>query len=188
MLDVLLNPGWLRSAVSEMNDILHEIYEELWQFVQPEVVGVEGSLDYCGCWSPGRALAFDADMAYGVGDKPFRELMLPPLVEWMSKMDHVIWHLDGPGNLNHLDTLLALPEVDAIQWVPGSGKQDVLQYISLIQKIQRAGKSVQVACRPAEVEPLLREVSPAGITMWVYDCETEAEARRLLERVTRMYA
>ena len=153
LMDTVLHREWVRSALEQMNAILYEIYEELWQFVRPGVTGVEGSLDYCGCWSPGQALAFDADLAYGVSDRTFRELMLPPMVEWMRKVDNVIWHLDGKGNLNHLETLLALPEVQAIQWVPGTGHEAIMQWVPLIEQIQGAGKSVQVNVDPRRSSP-----------------------------------
>jgi hypothetical protein len=186
LMDVVLHPEWLRSALARMTGIFSEIYEELWQFIRVEAMGLEGSLDYCGCWTPGRALAFDADMAYGVSAAHFRELMLPPLVEWMGRIDNVIWHLDGKGNITHLETILGLSEVDAVQWVQGSGAEEIIQWVPLIKRIQQGGKSVQLICKPEEIVPLLGEIRPEGLTI-VTRCETEAEARGLLDRVARMY-
>jgi 5-methyltetrahydrofolate--homocysteine methyltransferase len=187
LMDVALHPAWVGSALREMTGIFYEIYEELWQYICPDAMGLEGSLDYCGCWSPGRALAFDADMAYGVSSIHFRELMLPALLDWMGRVDHTIWHLDGKGSITHLDTLLALPEIDAIQWVQGAGAQEILQWVPLIRRIQRGGKSVQVICQPKEVVPVLGEIRPEGLTISTR-CETEGEARALVRKVSELYS
>ena len=45
---------------------------------------------------------------------------------------------------------------------------------------------MQVICEAHEVEPLLAEVRPEGLTISTY-CATEAEARDLLLRVERLY-
>jgi hypothetical protein len=187
MLDIALNPEWVKSAVRQMNDILWEMFDELWQFTTPDVTGLEGCLETCGFWSPGRARTFDADMAYGISNEAFRELILPPMVEWMRTMDHCSWHLDGIGSVRHLDTLLALPEIEAIQWVQGEGPHKaIMQWVPLIRKIQSSGKSIQVICELHEVEPVLAEVSPEGLTISTR-CGSEKEARELLERVDQLY-
>ncbi len=181
-MDFALNPAWVKTAVKAMSDILIEVHNALWQLAYSPETGVEGSLNYCGCWSPARTLAFDCDVSCNISPEAYREVMLPPLIESMHEVDHRIYHLDGARALNHLDTLLALPEVHAIQWVPGAGHEGVSQWIPLIQHIQSKGKEVQVTCRPEEVDLLMKQVKPAGLCINT-NCETEEAARRLVERV-----
>jgi len=182
-LDFSLNHEWVRSAIKTMSDILIKIHQELWSIAYSEITGVEGSLNYNGCWSPIRTMSFDCDISCNISPEAFMELILPPLVESMHMVDHRIYHLDGPGALHHLETLLGLPELHAIQWVPGAGKEEIMRWLPLIQRIQSKGKGVQVSCRPEEVELLMKQVRPEGlcITTW---CRTEKEARELLKLVT----
>jgi hypothetical protein len=156
----------------------------LWQLAYTSETGVEGSLNYCGCWSPARTLAFDCDVSCNISPEAYREVMLPPLIESMHCVDHRIYHLDGRGALHHLETLLAVPELHAIQWVPGAGHEEVRQWIPLIQHIQSKGKGVQVMCRPEEVDLLMGEVKLEGLCINTH-CETEEQARWLVERVAR---
>lgn len=37
LMDIALNPEWVKSAVKTVSDILIEVYEELWRVVSPEV-------------------------------------------------------------------------------------------------------------------------------------------------------
>jgi len=51
----------------------------------------------------------------------FDEFYLPSLRAEVRHMTHNIFHLDGKGMLRHLDRILAVPEIQAIQWVHGVG-------------------------------------------------------------------
>jgi len=51
----------------------------------------------------------------------FDEFYLPSLLRETSYMSHNVFHLDGKGMLRHIDRILDVPEVAAIQWVHGVG-------------------------------------------------------------------
>ena len=55
-------------------------------------------------------------------------------------IDRLVYHLDGVGQLAHLDMLLALPRLKAVQWVYGDGKPSARHWMEVYQKIARAGK------------------------------------------------
>jgi hypothetical protein len=187
MTDFVLNPGWLGSALQQMNDILYCIFEELWPATGQAATGIEGCVETCGFWSPGKSRTFDADLAYNISNRAFRQFVLQPMVDWMQRVEYRSWHLDGVGSLRHLDTLLDLPELQAIQWVQGEGAHHaILPWVPLIQKIQARGKSIQVLCDPDEIKPLLKEVRPEGLVIKAH-CPTESAARQLIERVAQQY-
>lgn len=184
-MDIALNPGWVKSAVKIVSDIQIELYEELSKLMSPEITGVEGSLNYVGCWSPTKTLAFDCDISYSISPEAFKELFLPPLIETMHTVDHRIYHLDGAGALRHLNTLLDIPELHAIQWVPGAGDAGgIMQWIPLIRRIQSKGKGIVVYVGAEEVEPLLKQVKHEGLCI-VTSCRAEKEARKLIRIVNR---
>jgi hypothetical protein len=184
LLKIATDRAWVVHAVKELSDILNEVIARLWELVDPRITGIEGSASYAGSWSPGRVLAFDCDISCMISPRDFREIFLPPLLESMSRVDHRVYHLDGTVALQHLPTLLALPELHAIQWIPGAGHEAALQWVPLIREIQSKSKSVVVYCEAAEVEPLLSEVRPEGLCVYA-SCDTETGARALLDRVRR---
>jgi hypothetical protein len=83
-------------------------------------------------------------------------------------MTHNIFHLDGKGVLRHIDKILAIPEINAIQWVQGVGDDlPILQWIPVIRKIQAAGKGVLVDLQLDELEPFIDAMEPDGLFICV---------------------
>jgi hypothetical protein len=148
LLDIAADRAWVRRAAKQISDIQIKAFERLWELVDPAIVGVEGSVNYVSCWSPVRTLAFDCDLSCMLSPQDFRELFLPPLLETMHTVDHRIYHLDGTVALQHLPTLLGLPELHAIQWIPGAGREEIAQWIPLIRRVQKAGKGIAVYVQP----------------------------------------
>ena len=138
-----------------------------------------------GMWSPARGKEFSCDISCNLSPKQFEDLFLPPLIETMRTVDHCYYHLDGTVALHHLDLLLSVPEIQAIQWIPGAGHDAILQWVPLIRRIQQAGKAVQVFCGAHEVAPLLNEVSARGLCIATY-CGSEAEARELERQTAKL--
>jgi len=184
LVDVAENPAWVRRAVKQVSDSLIEAFEELWPMVDEKVTGLEGSMAGA-IWSPGRGKEFSCDISCNLSPKQFEELFLPAHIETMRTVDHRYYHLDGTVALHHLDLLLSVPEIHAIQWVPGSGREAILQWVPLIRRIQQAGKAVQIFCQAREVAPLLNEVSARGLCI-VTGCGTETEARELERQVAKL--
>ncbi|MAG13144.1 MAG: trimethylamine corrinoid protein 2, partial [Spirochaetales bacterium] len=74
------------------------------------------------------------------------------------------YHLDGPGALRHLDALLDIKELDAVQWVPGAGNEGFSRWIDVYKKIQAAGKSMQItSLQISEIALMFENLRPEGV-------------------------
>lgn len=186
MIDLVENPGWAAKAVASITESFQGLVGELLPLVAPDVTGMEGWLSSAGMWSAGVNFCADCDVSCMISPQQFEEIFLPPLRAAMQSYEHSLYHLDGGEAVRHLDALLASPEVDAIQWVPGAGREAILQWVPLVRRIQGAGKSVQVIARPEEVAPLLGAVSPKGLLITT-SCATETEGRDLVRLVERSW-
>ena len=82
------------------------------------------------------------DFSYMISKEMFDGFFLDGLIEECRHYQKSIHHLDGIGCLRHLDSILSVPNINAIQWVPGSGKEQVTPWIDVFKKIIGAGKSV----------------------------------------------
>ena len=82
-------------------------------------------------------------------------------------LDTCIFHLDGPGAIRHLDTLLEIDELDAIQWVPGHGNPPAKAWLAMLKKVQCAGKSLWISTPPEDVHAILEELRPEGLMIHV---------------------
>ena len=100
-------------------------------------------------------------------------------------MTHNVYHIDGKGVARHLDLILGLPNLNAIQWVQGMGDDTpIMQWVPFIQRIQAAGKSVMVDLTHAELEDFIAAVRPEGILLTMAS-QDEEEERAILKRLAK---
>jgi len=125
------------------------------------------------------------DFATMISPRLFREFALPALLEETRAMTHNIFHVDGKGVARHLDAILEIPGVQAIQWAQGVGDDlPIMQWVPLIQRIQAAGKSVVIDLDKSELEALICAVRPEGLYLCVAS-ESEEEEEAILKRVEK---
>jgi len=65
--------------------------------------------------------------------------------------DRAIYHLDGPEGAIHLDSILEIPEIKAVQFSPTPNRFTAIGYLDIFKKIQAKGRSVYVYCPVDEV-------------------------------------
>jgi len=135
----------------------------------------------------GRMHIPSCDFTSMISPRGFQEFYLPSLRAEVKNTTHNIFHLDGKGMLRHLDMILELPEIAAIQWVQGAGNsKPIMLWLDVIKKIQAAGKGVVVALEVEELEPFIAAMEPDGL----YFCIAAPEAIQpdILKRLERWAA
>jgi hypothetical protein len=136
-----------------------------------------------GIPSFGRMHIPSCDFAALISPDYFEEFALPALRREVETMTHNIFHLDGKGVARHLDAILSVPQVHAIQWVQGVGEDTpILQWVPFIQDVQRRGVPVIVDLRPAELDAFIGAMDPRGLFLWV-GTESEEEELAILKRI-----
>ena len=142
-------------------------------------------------WTPvtgkGKVHIPSNDFSCMISERAFAELFLPGIMRECRHMDRCLYHLDGPQALRHLDLLLEIPEIDAIQWVPGVGRDYWADWIHVYRKIQEAGKSLQLLNVPVtDLHLLFESLRPEGV--WLSNLsgiQTRAEAAAALKAISR---
>jgi hypothetical protein len=109
------------------------------------------------------------DFAAMISLNMFQEFFLEGIIAECRFLDRSIYHLDGPGALRHLDSILTIRELDALQWVPGAGREGYSQWIPIYQKIQAAGKSIIVYCKVDDLNLVMETLSPCGLALSIED-------------------
>lgn len=133
----------------------------------------------------GRMHIPSCDFATMISPRQFEEFVIPALLAEVGSMTHNVFHVDGKGVARHLDLILQLPNLQAIQWVQGVGDDEpILQWVPFIQRVQAAGKSVVVDLTRAELEPFLDAVRPEGILLCLAS-EDEEDERAVLKRLLK---
>lgn len=126
------------------------------------------SVTWMGIPSFGKMHIPSCDFSAMISTEQFEEFCLPVILEEVKPMTHNIFHLDGKGVANHVDHILAIPEINAIQWVQGVGDDlPIMQWVPFIKKIQAAGKSVVVDLHLNELEDFIGAMDPEGLLLCI---------------------
>jgi hypothetical protein len=124
------------------------------------------------------------DFSIMVSTEMFREFFLPELTAEIEWLDHSIYHLDGPGALRHLDTLLDIDKLDAIQYVYGDGAKPASRWMHVYQRIQEAGKNIQVSVEPWEIDLFMESLHPEGVMLQT-SARSMEEADFILRKIAK---
>jgi hypothetical protein len=112
----------------------------------------------------------------------YRRFVAPSLKAQCEWLDHSLYHLDGTQAMIHLDTVLEIEALDAVEWTPQAGIESGghPRWYDLYRQILSAGKSVQIVnVHPDEVVPLLDAIGTDGVYMMI-----QFENERQVEQVT----
>ncbi len=133
------------------------------------------------CWLPvyheGPAYVPSCDFWCMVSPKMAQEWILPDILVEMEPLERSIFHLDGPRALRHLDLLLELPQLNAVQWVYGAGQGPAARWIDVYRRIRAAGKGLQLIAQDAnDALTVLQAIGPQGVYISVEHPFTTVEA------------
>ena len=144
--DLYDEPGEVLRLCREIRTAWREAYEDF-----AKVMPRTGFTDWAGLLSDEPAYILQSDFSYMIGEDMFRRFVLPDVksdTEWLA---HSIYHLDGIGALKHLDSLLSLDRLEAVQWVFGAGQPGPMHWLDVYRKIREAGKGMMILGSPAEM-------------------------------------
>ena len=183
LIDMIDRPGWVLEKLAEINQVFFEAYERIYEIIKLS----DGSAVFGAflLWGPGKTAKVQCDASAMFSPAMFERFVVPALAKQCEWLDNSMFHLDGAHCLCHLDALLAIDALDAIEWtpnpkVPSGGSPE---WYDLYRRILDAGKSVQaVGVKPDEVVPLLEAVGGKGMFIMT-SFGSEAEAEELARQV-----
>ena len=137
----------LYDSPDEVSRLAWEGHAAWWQGF--DMINREASLNpgytaWCPIFSETPYYMLQCDFCYMIGPEQFAQFVLPELTASCRKLANPFYHLDGPGELPHLDALLSIPELKGVQWIPGAGQPDYTHWPEVYRKIRAAGKLIQI--------------------------------------------
>lgn len=177
--DMLEYPELVHARLKEINQVWFESFDRIYELTRAE----DGSSVFWAfmLWGPGKVAKIQCDASSMISTQMFGEFVVPYLREQCQRIDHTVYHLDGTQCIQHLDLLLSIKELDAIEWTPqvcsGVPSGGSPKWHDMYRKIKAAGKSVQlVNTPPEEIIPLFDAVGPEGMFILTqFNSVTEAE-------------
>lgn len=180
LLDTVMQPEVLEHQMQQINDIYFRVFDELYDIIRED----NGEMAFCyfSSWAPGKMSKLQSDISTMISQDDYRRFVQPFIREQCQRIPYTLYHLDGIGAMHHLDALLEIDELNAIQWTPGVGEPQggSPKWYDLYRKILAGGKSI-MACWVTldELRPLLDAIGSDGVHIEM-DFHTEADVDQAL--------
>lgn len=188
LMDLIERPVWVHEKLHEIETAYTQMFDVMYEIIKAADSSM--AFGYFMLWGPAKTGLLQCDTAAMFSPEMFGDFVVPYLQRSVEYLDYSMFHVDGHQCLVHLDLLLEIEALDAIEWtpnpqVPPGGSS---HWYDLYKKILNAGKAVWVANLDAdEVIPLLDAVGGKGVYLNVVTAGGKkiqaADMRRLAEAV-----
>ncbi len=140
-----------------------------------------GSTAWAQMWAPGSFYMLQSDFSIMISPAMFEKFVIPDLAECSEQIEYPFYHLDGPGALRHLDSLLSLERLRGIQWIPGAGAPPPEAWLPELKRIRDAGKLCQVYVSPEGARTIVRELGGKGFCFVIFEGVGHEDAESFLK-------
>ncbi|MCX7045504.1 MAG: hypothetical protein NTX50_08490 [Candidatus Sumerlaeota bacterium] len=182
VMDLIEYPEEVKRLTWEAHDLWHRYYQEINAVLQPVNPGYT---DWSSIYSDRPSYILQCDFSYMISPAMFEEFVKPELEATSKRLERSFYHLDGRGQLPHLDHVLSLDHIQGVQWVPGAGAPDCGHWPEVYRKIHVAGRLTQIW---DGFDALAAIKEQTGAVNWIHHrvtgapIEQESEIRRRLEK------
>ena len=184
MMAMLEDPDGVQGALAKINDAYKRTMAEVYSIVK-DVNDGGSCVDWLSTWAPGFHAQMQSDMSVMISKGMFDEFVLPELQDQCRFLEYPLYHFDGIEQIRHLDSLLSIPELRAIQWTQVVGQPPVTEYIPYLKKIQAAGKNVIIHVSPEQIAPLMENLSSRGLFL-ITSTRTRDEADAIIKQAAKL--
>ncbi|NPV80649.1 MAG: hypothetical protein HPY52_10300 [Firmicutes bacterium] len=182
-IDLIENLDAVKAKLQSSQQEYFSVYNIFYEMLRAEGMPITS-------WTPlihdGRYYIPSNDFSGMISKKMFDEIFLPGIIEECRFYERSIYHLDGPGALRHLDSILKIKELNAVQWVPGAGREGFARWVDVYQRIQKAGKGIQLGITLDELPLVFEALKPEGV--WfanISGIDSRETADRVLRQISR---
>jgi 5-methyltetrahydrofolate--homocysteine methyltransferase len=135
-------------AVHKGVDIIDSVYFKYYDVLHGILKNSDGVSAYTAfnILGKGKVAKVQCDFCAMISPDMFREFVQPSLRKQCQKLDHSLYHLDGPDAIKHVPALMEITELDALQWTCGAGKPDggCEKWYPIYDQVRGAGKGLWI--------------------------------------------
>jgi len=165
LLDLIDQPAQVERLVAQITELWLRYYDELGATIRP---ACRGTTCWTPIWSTGKTYMLQCDFSYMISPAMFERFVLPDLEACCLHLDHGFYHLDGKGEIPHLDHLLSIERLRGIQWIPGDGQPPPERWLPLLKRIRDGGKLCQVFVSAQGALEIARHLGGRGFAFGIY--------------------
>jgi 5-methyltetrahydrofolate--homocysteine methyltransferase len=138
LLEVIDNPKEVKRLCTEITELWIKYF---WEF-NDILRGQRAFSDWSAQLNEKPTYMLQCDFSYMISTDMFKEFVHDDLVGISSVLDKAFYHLDGVGEIIHLDELLSNETIKGIQWIPGAGEPETRDWSELYAKISASGRKI----------------------------------------------
>ncbi len=165
--DMIDCPEDVEAGVQKIDEFYFKYYDAL----RDIVADPDGTVAYTvfQILGPERIAKIQCDYSALISPDMYWDIIVPSLRKQCRNLRHSMYHLDGPDAIKHVDALMTIEELDALQWTCGAGQPDGAseRWFPIYDKVRDAGKSLWI------------QLYDGGPEDW------EAGTRRIMDRYGR---
>ena len=177
LLDVYDTPEEVTRLVGEITGVWLRYYDELYAIIRE---GGRGTTPWAPILSSKRCYMLQCDFSYMISPAMFERFVLADLAACCEALDHAFYHLDGEGEIRHLDMLLSLERLRGIQWIPGDGAPPPEEWLPLLKRIRDGGKLCQLFVSAEGAMKIVRELGGRGFALQIMEIMNQETAAEFL--------
>ena len=170
-------PEEVARLIGQITRLWLRYYDDLYDIIKS---AKRGTTPWAAIWSPKRCYMLQSDFSYMISPQMFERFVLPDLAACCQALDHAFYHLDGPGQIPHVDLLLSLDQLWGIQWIPGAGRLPPEEWLPLLKRIRDGGKLCQLYVSPEGARTIVRELGGQGFAFFIDQSMSAEEAQDFL--------
>lgn len=160
LMDLYDSPDEVLRCVNELQELWFKYFDIFNGIMGDEVMGYS---HWYGIYTEQPGYILQSDFSYMIGPDMFRTFVAPELKSSAKRICNAVYHLDGIGELPHLDQLLAMDEIKGIQWVPGSGAPETMDWTEVLSRILASGKKLLSLGQRSNGRPIDIAVDPGQL-------------------------
>ena len=182
LIDLLENEDEVLRCVRELQEMWFLYYNKFNAIMAPEA---EGYSDWYHMYQEKPGYILQSDFSYMIGPDMFRTFVAPELASSGARMTNAVYHMDGIGQIPHLDQILAIDSIKGIQWVPGDGDPTTWNWDHIYERILASGKKLIHRTRKPDWTPI--DVAKNPGQLYFEECHFHANDLEVAKRYGGMY-
>lgn len=192
--DMIDDPEIIEERVKEITALYYDYFDKFYDVIKDGQGG--NAYTVFQIWGPGRTVKLQCDFSAMMSPDNFRDFVQESLRKQAEKADCVLYHLDGPDAIKHMDALMEIDGIDALQWTSGDAGPDgtLEDWYPIYDKARAAGKSLWVKVYSGEFEDWIRNVDKlveryGSHSLFLFFPEMSLEqANRLIEHADKCWS
>lgn len=184
LIDLVVNREWVEQSLIQIQQDWQNNVEEIYNIVYETNEG-GACCGWLNTYAEGRHMAMQCDVSVMISKNDFDKFAMPELQAQCNWMHRSLYHHDGMEQQRHIDSLLSIDNLHAIQWTCVDGQPPPTDFIPNLRKIQAAGKSLIIPTKAEYFKPLLEQLSSKGLLL-ITSVDSEDDARELERLATKL--